>query len=89
MHLMPFTLSFAAYIFRAGKAIPQIFTENLGDPTKKQKAGRPGNPVSQEAFVKVAEYLKSSDEEQMLLISLTKWESSCKALDYSHIVYYI
>jgi len=54
---------------------------NLGDPTNRQKAGRPGNPVSQEAFVKVAEYLKSNDEGQMLLISLTKWESSCKALD--------
>jgi len=64
-----------------GKAIPQIFTEEPRGSDRETKTGRPGNPVSQEAFVKVAEYLKSNDEEQMLLISQTKWESSCKALD--------
>ena len=48
--------------FRTGRNMPKIFQEGLVDPSKKPKIGRPENTLKEEAFVKVAEYLKANDE---------------------------
>lgn len=50
--------------------MPKIFQEGLVDPSKKPRIGRPENAAKQEAFVKVAEYLKANDEEQTTISDL-------------------
>ena len=53
--------------FRTGKQIPHQF---LTVPSKRPKYGRPADDTRNDAFIKVAEYLKANDEEQTTIPDL-------------------
>ena len=58
--------------FRTGKPIPQMFgATNMKEEGITRKSGRPVDVEREAAFVKIAEYLKENDEEQITLTDLT------------------
>ena len=53
--------------FRTGKQIPLKYN---GGSNEKQKAGRPENPIQQNAFLDTCSYFENNDEEQLTLSDL-------------------
>ena len=60
--------------FRTGKQIPTAFQSEV--QTKQQHIGRPIDASREEAFIKVTEYLKENDDEQITVRDLlTRWSN--------------
>ena len=53
--------------FRTGKQIPQKYVPSDGNTTKRMKFGRPQDKDQHSAFLKVLEFLKENDEEQITI----------------------
>lgn len=79
--------------FRTGKKVPKIFQSSSDQKSKRAKtsdrSGRPKQLSSQEAFLKVVEYLEKNDDEQRTIRDLVdKMEEYCqgksKAYGFTH-----